>query len=454
MSEPEQNLYTPSQLNQEVRGMLETVLPGIWVEGEISNLARPASGHLYFSLKDSDAQVRCALFRARASRANFRPENGDQVRVKAKASLYPPRGDFQLIVEHLEEAGEGALRRAFEQLKQRLEAEGLFAADKKRQLPSFPRRIGVITSPSGAAIRDVLSVLERRFKALPVIVYPVAVQGDGAAGQIVRMLEIAEQRNEVDALILTRGGGSLEDLWPFNEEAVARAIRACPIPLISAVGHETDVTIADFAADLRAPTPSAAAETLSIDTAAYLERIGTLHRRLTAAEHRLRNSRQERLDQLERRLACQHPGRKLRDRAQRLDELESRLRRLVLATISNHRQKINTAEQRLFSASPKRRIDDSRRQIQQQLQLLQQGMRSRLNDSRQRLAATTRALQAVSPLATLERGYAVAQHPDGKVIRQAQELKIGDTIYTRLATGALDCTVERIYQQHTDTTSS
>lgn len=447
MKGTDQNIYTPSQLNNEVRGMLETVLPNIWVAGEISNLARPSSGHIYFSIKDSGAQIRCALFRGRANKIAWRPENGNQVRVQAKASLYPARGEFQLIVEHLEEAGEGALRRAFEQLKQRLEAEGLFAANKKRNLPPLPRRLGVITSPSGAAIRDVLTVLERRYKALPVLIYPIAVQGEEAAGQIARMLELAGSRNEVDLLLLTRGGGSLEDLWPFNEEVVARAIRACPIPVISAVGHEVDVTIADFAADLRAPTPSAAAETLSIDTQAYGERIDALYRRLKAAAQRLLTAQLEKLTQLERRLGSQHPGRRLRDRSQRLDELEARLQRAARLVISNRHSHVEQTQQRLLTASPEKRINDARRHLERLLQLLQRGIDSRLHNTRQNLAATSRALHAVSPLATLERGYAVAHHPDGSIIRNSQEVRIGDRICTRLGQGALDCTVEQLHQQ-------
>lgn len=445
---PGQDVYTPTQLNYAVRSMLEGVLEQIWVEGEISNLARPSSGHIYFTLKDSGAQVRCALFRGKASKLNFRPDNGDQVRVRAKASLYPARGEFQLIVEHLEEAGEGALRRAFEQLKQRLAAEGLFGAENKRTLPAFPRRIGIITSPTGAAIHDILSVLERRCKSLAVLIYPVAVQGNEAAGQICRMLEIAGSRNEVDVLLLTRGGGSLEDLWPFNEEVLARAIRASPIPVMSAVGHEVDITIADFAADVRAPTPSAAAEYLSIDTELLLEQISALQRRVVTAGQRTLVLQQERLKQLERRLVAQHYGKRLRDRAQRLDELESRLNRAWTLVISTLHQGLERAYERLFATQPQRRIRDSRRYLEQRHHRLERGIRAYLEDSKQRLSATSRAMQAVSPLATLERGYAVAQHTDGRIIRQAQDLKAGDRIYTLLSKGALECRVEGILEQH------
>ncbi|MBK1735149.1 exodeoxyribonuclease VII large subunit [Halorhodospira abdelmalekii] len=395
-------VYTPSQLTTEVREMLELALPTLCIEGEISNLSRPASGHLYFSLKDARAQVRCALFRGRSLRLSFQPRDGDLVRAYAKASLYPARGDFQLIVEHLEEAGEGALRRAFEALKQRLAAAGLFDAAAKRPLPRLPQRLGVITSPSGAAIRDVLSVLERRFPSLPVLIYPVAVQGEGAAAQIAAALELAGRRREVDLLLLTRGGGSLEDLWPFNEEIVAHAIRACPLPVISAVGHEVDLTISDLAADLRAPTPSAAAETLSPDRGAYMAGLAEHRRRLHSALTRTLQRREERLLTLTRRLTAQHPGRRLRDRAQRLDELEARLRR---------------------------------------------GIEQRLGTSRQRLSAAARALHTVSPLATLERGYAVIQRTDGCILRRADEATPGALVHARLGSGRLDCRIEKIYDE-------
>ncbi len=436
-------VYTPSQLNQEVRGMLETVLPSIWVEGEISNLARPSSGHLYFTLKDAGAQVRCALFRGRASALRQRPADGDQVRVRAKASLYPARGEFQLIIEHLEPAGEGALQRAFEALKQRLQAEGLFDPAHKRPLPRLPQRLGVITSPTGAAIRDVLQVLQRRFPALPVLIYPVPVQGEAAAPAIVRALELAGRRGEVDALLLTRGGGSLEDLWPFNDESVARAIRACPVPVVSAVGHEVDVTISDLAADLRTPTPSAAAETLSPDRQTWQEQYSQLGQRLASAARRRLNRDGERLAALERRLAAQHPGRRLRDRAQRLDELETRLHRLGRQTVETRRARLHTAGQRLRVQDPRRRATQERRRVEELAQRLRQAARGRLTASQQRLGNASRALHAVSPLATLERGYAVVQRAeDAAILRRADAVQVGDRIHARLAHGALDCRVE------------
>ncbi len=438
-------VYTPSQLNHEARELLETALPSIWVEGEISNLARPSSGHIYFTLKDASAQVRCALFRGRASALRNRPGDGDQVRVRAKVSIYPAKGAFQLIVEHLEEAGEGALRRALEALKQRLASEGLFAAEAKRALPSLPRRLGVVTSPTGAAIRDVLQVRRTRFPALPVLIYPVPVQGTEAAASIARALEVAGRRKEVDVILVTRGGGSLEDLWPFNEEAVARAIRACPIPVISAVGHEVDTTISDLAADLRAPTPSAAAEALSPDQLAMRQRLHELGHRLGDAGRRRLRRGTEQLEGLQRRLGAQHPGRRLRDRAQRLDELEARLRRAGEHILERRRERLAAAHQRLTLLDPRRYTAKQGRRISELDQRLQKLARARLDTARQRIGSASRALHAVSPLATLERGYAVLQRPaDKAVLRRSDTVQEGEVVHARLARGALDCRVELV----------
>src|SRR3990172_11056784 len=305
----QRDIYSISRLNHEVRGMLEADFPMIWVEGEISNIARPSSGHLYFSLKDETAQVRCAMFRTRSRHIGLNPDNGMQVLARARVSLYEPRGDFQLIVEQMEETGDGALRRAFELLKQRLSAEGLFDPAHKIPLPALPRQIGIITSPSGAAIRDILHVLKRRFPALPVLIYSIPVQGASAAPEIARMINLAAQRNECDVLILARGGGSLEDLWAFNEEMVARAIYHCPIPIITGIGHEIDFTIADFAADVRAPTPSAAAELVSPDRAQMLHVVKNVEARLAHLARAMLARQRERLTWLQRRLV--HPGRRV-----------------------------------------------------------------------------------------------------------------------------------------------
>ncbi|MFZ1641930.1 MAG: exodeoxyribonuclease VII large subunit, partial [Candidatus Contendobacter sp.] len=286
MPSTHRDIYTVSRLNQDVRALLEGEFPTLWVEGEVSNLSRPSSGHLYFSLKDAKAQIRCALFQNRAFLFRDCPRNGQQVLVRGRVSLYEPRGDFQIIVEYVEEAGAGALRRAYDELRLRLEREGLFAPERKQPLPRFPRRIGVITSPSGAAIRDVLITLRRRCPGLLVLVYPVPVQGDGAAERIAQTIRLASQRRDCDVLLLARGGGSLEDLQAFNEETVARAIFDCAIPLVTGIGHETDVTIADFAADRRAATPTAAAELASPDRLEWLHRVRLLAERLDSALQR------------------------------------------------------------------------------------------------------------------------------------------------------------------------
>ncbi len=397
-SRPGRDIYTVSRLNREARILLESGLPALWLEAEVSNFARPASGHWYFTLKDATAQVRCAMFRGSNARVRVAPKDGMQVLVRARVGLYEPRGDYQLIAEHLEEAGEGALRRRFEELKARLAAEGLFDEGLKRPLPALPRRIGVITSPTGAAIRDILHVLARRFAAVPVLVYPVPVQGAGAAAEIATALALANARAEVDVLILARGGGSLEDLWSFNEEIVARAIRASSIPVVAGVGHEVDVTIADFAADVRAPTPSGAAELVVPDRAEWLRSLAGIAQRLKQSGNRTVFRARERLAWLGGRLKRVHPRERLTLRAQRLDELEARLGRAL-------RQALAAGRARLLSAS--------------------------------------RTLNAVSPLATLERGYSILATADGQVIRAAAEVRPGEEVSARTSHGTVHATVTR-----------
>jgi exodeoxyribonuclease VII large subunit len=442
---PARNIYSVTAINHAARDLLESEFPLIWVEGEISNLARPASGHIYFSLKDESAQLRCAMFKMRNRLVNFRPENGQQVLVRGKLSLYPARGDYQLIVEHMEEAGDGALRRQFELLKQKLLNEGLFDESTKQELPELPQRLGIITSPTGAAIRDILSVLKRRFPGIPVLIYPVPVQGVEAPPAIVDALQTAGKRNECDLLILARGGGSLEDLWAFNDEAVARAIHACPIPLVSAVGHEVDFTIADFVADLRAPTPSAAAELVSPDREEWRSTFASWQQRLLRSWIGHINQRRQHLDWLRRQL--KHPGQRLRERAQRLDDLEQRLNLAQQARLQQQRAQLNTLSARLHGRSPAQRL----REIKIQLGSLQHrghnAMHSRLNQQRARLGNLSRALDAVSPLATLGRGYAIVQTDDGKVVRKASEVNVGDHVNTRLGSGQLACRVEAIREE-------
>jgi exodeoxyribonuclease VII large subunit len=440
----ETEIYTVSRLNQAVRQLLEGAFPLIWVEGEISNLATPASGHCYFSLKDEAAQVRSALFRNRARRLRFRPENGQRVRLRARISLYAPRGEYQLIVEHMEPAGDGELQRAFEALKARLSAEGLFAEHAKQPIPALPRRIGVITSPTGAAIRDVLSVLWRRFPALPVLIYPTAVQGHSAAAEMASAIRLANERAEVDVLLITRGGGSLEDLQAFNDEHLARAIAASSLPVVSAVGHEVDMAITDFVADERAATPSAAAERLSPDGAAIQQRLGDRSARLAGSLQRLLQRQHERLAQLSRRLDSQHPGRRLRDRSQRLDELDQRLRHAMGRRLQSRGEQLATVRGRLRAANPGRRVQEGQRRVDALQNRLGGQVREAIASRQARLAASARALEAMSPLATLQRGYAIVQTPEGQILRRAGDLQPGSAIHARLASGRLEAIVERI----------
>ena len=433
----DQPVLTVSELNREVRLLIERGFPLIWVEGELSNVSRPSSGHLYFTLKDRDAQVRCAMFRNRNQLLRFRPADGQQVRVRARVSLYEPRGDYQLIAEHMEEAGDGALQRAFDELKRRLAAEGLFDEARKRPLPRFPHRVGVITSPTGAAIRDILSVLGRRFPSLPVLVYPVPVQGEAAAPQIAAALARASARRDCDVLILARGGGSLEDLWAFNEEVVARAIRDCGIPVISGVGHEVDVTIADFAADLRAATPSAAAELVSRSAEDLVQGFARQAERLQRLmEQRLQRQTLE-LTHLSRRLEQRHPTQALRQQAQRLDELEQRLRRAQQRNQERAAERLARAGLQLRRLSPARRVERHADRLAALTQRLQAGMMHGLERHDGRLVTLARTLHTVSPLATLERGYAIVQPADGQgVIRHVAGLAPGQQVRTRLADGS------------------
>lgn len=440
---PRRDVYTVSRLNREVRALLDRGFAVLWLEGEISNFSRPSSGHWYFSLKDRDAQVRCAMFRMRNQLLRFTPADGMQVLARVRVTLYEPRGEYQLQVEHLEEAGDGLLRRAFEELKQRLAAEGLFDPARKKPLPPLPCRIGVVTSPSGAAIHDILTVLRRRFPAIPVLIYPVPVQGAGAGAEIARMIRRAGEGRDCDVLILARGGGSLEDLWPFNEEAVARAIHACPIPIVSGVGHEVDVTIADFVADHRAPTPSAAAELVSPDAAEWQQAFAAREKRLLQRLLHVQQGKRQRLAWMMKRLDQCHPGRRLRDQAQRLDELEQRLRRAWRAHLRHAQARLAAFDARVHQHNPRRRLRQHILQREHLERCLIQHMRTRLQTHRQQLAVLSRTLDTVSPLATLSRGYAIVHRTsDGAIVRDAAAVEVGGQIEARLASGRLLCTVD------------
>ena len=441
-SSTDRDVLSVSQLNRKAKQLLETHLPLLWVEGELSNVSQPSSGHWYFTLKDEQAQVRCAMFRNRNMLVRFAPRQGQQVLIRARVSLYEGRGDYQLIVEHMEEAGFGALQRAFEALKLKLANEGLFDDAYKQPLPSLPKHIAVITSPTGAAIRDVLSVLNRRFPAIPVTVIPVAVQGKEAAPQIVRAIDLANRAGLFDVVILARGGGSLEDLWPFNEESVARAIHASELPIVSAVGHEVDFTIADFVADLRAPTPSAAAELLVPDAEDWLETFAGYEILLQEAIERKLQSFKQRLEWLRTRL--RHPGERLQQQAQRLDGLELRLVRAVDHQLLRCHTRLNTLVLRQKPLQPRLRINQLSQQVSQHHATLVKNMQRHLRAQQQRLAEAARLLQTVSPLNTLQRGYAIATDSHHKVITNSSQVAPGDSINARLAEGELQCRVEKI----------
>jgi exodeoxyribonuclease VII large subunit len=437
------DVLTVSRLNSEVRAVLEGSFPLLWVEGEVSNLASPSSGHSYFSLKDAHAQVRCALFRMQRSRLRVQPRNGLQVLVRARVSLYEGRGEFQLIVEHLEPAGEGALRLAFERLKQKLAAEGLFETSRKRGLPAFPRQLGVITSPSGAAVRDVLSVLRRRLPGVPVVIYPAQVQGSEAPGQIVAALTAANRRRECDLLLLVRGGGSLEDLMAFNEESVARAVADSEIPVVTGIGHEIDFTIADFVADRRAPTPSAAAELATPDRRELLLRVGALWERAGHSQRRRLEQLHLRWGTLAQRLQRLHPARLLLQRQQRIDELDVRLPVQIGNLLRRRRAELGALAARLQACTPEHRLERSGLQLLEQRRRLGGAMRQTLMRLGDRTAMAVHTLNAVSPLATLARGYAiVVELPERQVLHDASRVRPGARVEARLQRGALLCRVE------------
>lgn len=429
-----QDLYTVSRLNREVRSVLSSNFALLWIEGELSNAAQPRSGHLYFTLKDAEAQVRCVMFRSRNVHLDFAPKDGIHVVMRARVGLYEPRGEFQLTVEHMEQAGSGALQRTFEVLKAKLAAEGLFDASRKQELPPFPKCLGVITSSSGAAIRDILSVLRRRFPALPIVIYPAPVQGEGAGDAIVGALRIAEQRGECDVLILARGGGSLEDLWAFNEEAVARAIAACHLPVVTGVGHEIDFTIADFAADRRASTPSAAAELISPDRDELLASLKQVTFRLRRWWREAIASRSHTVNALAHRLAQQHPIQRLQQQSQRVDHLEQRLGLAMRLVVRSGLERVAALHGELQRHAPTvrlARVCGAHEEIHRRLLA---AMHHQLHTHARQLDALTKLLNTVSPLATLERGYAiVTRADDDAVVRSHHDVQTGTPVRIRLA---------------------
>lgn len=433
-----QEVLTVTQLNRCARSMLEEVFAGVWVVGEISNLAKPASGHIYFTLKDQEAQIRCALFRQHALRVREALRDGVAIKAHGKVSIFEGRGDYQLIVERLEPAGDGSLKLAFELLQKKLEQEGLFAADIKKPLPQHPKRIGIVTSPTGAVIRDMVSVFKRRAPQVELILVPTAVQGKEATAQIIKALQLADKQ-QFDAIILARGGGSLEDLWCFNEESVARAIAACVTPIVSGVGHETDVTIADFVADVRAPTPSAAAELLAPHHQDWLATFNQLQQRLERTIRERLTRYQLSVEGLTKRL--RHPRDQLQQQTQRIDDLEMRLIRSFKQQLLTYRQHITQLDSRLLAQHPKKQLQISEQQIivlQQQLKRL---IQDKLKQVQLQLASQVQALQIVSPLATLERGYSIVMTKQGKIVQNTDDVTIGQQLQVKLNKGQLSVQV-------------
>ncbi|MCE9934673.1 exodeoxyribonuclease VII large subunit [Aeromonas salmonicida] len=441
----EQQVFTVTRLNSAVRMILEQDLGLVWLTGELSNLAMPSSGHWYFSLKDLGAQVRCAMFKGNNRRVAFRPQDGMQVLVQARVSLYEPRGDYQLIIESMQPAGDGVLALRFEELKRRLGAEGLFDEGRKRPLPREPRAVGLVTSATGAALHDMLTVLKRRAPDLPIFIYPTQVQGSAAIGQIVAAVALANRRAEVDVLIVGRGGGSLEDLWCFNEEVVARAIANSAIPVISAVGHEVDVTISDFAADLRAPTPSAAAELVAPDQSARAQRLAHLWQRLVQAMNRHQTAARHGFVLLQKRLDHQDPKRRLEQQSQRLDELSARLQQLLNQRLHQGERRLANLELRLQAKSPERLLAAGKRRHQLAQERLHALIAKRQDQASHRLAMLTARLDGVSPLATLGRGYSITRTQSGDVINRAAQVNAGQTLVTTLAEGHLQVRVEEVH---------
>ncbi|WP_095499976.1 exodeoxyribonuclease VII large subunit [Paraferrimonas haliotis] len=436
-------LLSVSQLNRQVRQLLEGQIGRIWLTGEISNFAAPASGHWYFSLKDSKAQVRCAMFKGRNQRVSFIPKNGQQVTVQADLSLYEPRGDYQLIVGNMVDSGAGALKQQFDELKAKLAAQGLFSTEHKQALPR-PKRLGVITSPSGAAIRDVLHVLERRAPAMEVVIYPAQVQGELAAKQLIHAIERANQRNEVDALLLTRGGGSLEDLWCFNDEQLAHAIFNSALPVVSAVGHEVDVTIADFVADVRAPTPSAGAEMLSGDSLAQLQQLASLGQRLRQSMAALLYSKQQRSQQYRYRLDKHHPSRQLDLLKQQFDETGFRLHTNLSKQLQTRQQHIERLGHRLFQATPAQRVALDLAKTEQLQGRLHNALNTVLNNHTQRWQSLASQLNAISPLATLERGYSISRNAQHTIVTKVDQVTIDEPMSVQVSDGVISATVNQI----------
>ncbi len=441
----QKKIYSVTELNRESKQLLSSHFSTIQVEGELSNLSRPASGHIYFSLKDAQAQVRCAMFRSQTLRLDFKPENGKKVLITAQVSLYEARGDYQLIANKIQLAGTGDLQLAFERLKSKLNTEGLFNPEQKQSIPHLPAQIAIVSSPSGAAVHDILTVLKRRFPSIPAIIYPTAVQGEQAKSEIVQALKKANQNNKNEVIILARGGGSLEDLWAFNEECVARAIFESQLPVITGIGHEVDFSISDFVADQRAATPSAAAETAVPDCRNWLASFQNLEKQLHNLIAKRLSEQQKNLLWLKQRLQQQHPRQQLQGHAQTLDYLQSRLQKAVNQKLIHNKQKLALQQRSLQQQSPSYRLLRYAQQLQYVNQQLHTLIRQKLEKLQRKQAALGQTLHAVSPLATLQRGYSITSlTATDQVLTSTKQLKAKQQIKTRLADGHIISVIEEI----------
>ena len=438
----QQNIYNVSKLNREIKNLLEGSFGRVWVNAEISNFVAASSGHWYFTLKDARSQIKCAMFKGRNRAVKFRPQNGQQIMVKANISVYEPRGDYQLLVDVMDVAGDGLLQQQFEQLKCQLAAEGLFSSEYKQPLPQSPTTIGVVTSPTGAAIKDILAVLKRRNATVNVIIYPALVQGQQATNDIINAINIANYRNEVDLLIVGRGGGSLEDLWCFNDEGLARTIFHSTLPIISAVGHEIDVTISDFVADYRAPTPSAAAEIAVNTSQEIVSQLQYFQQHLTSSIKATITKNHIALQSLSQRLVQQDPKYRLQQQAQHLDDISSRLAQAINARVKKDSQRLNLLTQRLLSHTPQPRLNQFTERHQQLNIRLKQAMTTSFITKKAQLHASLRELNSVSPLAILERGYSITYDESGSVIKNGSDLQPKQVITTKFSQGNITSVVQ------------
>ncbi|GAC20900.1 exodeoxyribonuclease VII large subunit [Paraglaciecola arctica] len=437
------NILTVSKLNRLARSVLEAEIGQIWLSAEISNFVAASSGHWYFTLKDDRAQVKGAMFKGANRKVHQKPKEGDKVLVRANISLYEPRGDYQIIVEHMEPEGEGQLKQQFEMLKRQLASEGIFAQEYKKPIPDTVLRVGVVTSPTGAALHDILTVLKRRNPAIEVVIYPSQVQGDSAASLICAAITLANLRNEVDVLIVGRGGGSLEDLWCFNNEQVARTIFASTIPIISAVGHEIDVSIADFVADMRAPTPSAAAELVSQDQSSLHNKILVLQDKLLKSYNRLQQELNHQHRTVKQRLLQNHPQKQLEQKSQYVDQLQTALQNAIKQNLSQANQQQQHINSRLSLSSPQKLLQLYQQNLQQLQTKLQRGCQLLVDNKKQKLFNNMHLLDTVSPLATLARGYSIS-FKQGEIVKSIQKVQVGDTLVTRLEDGEIRSEINQI----------